>query len=168
MGVSAPAKVLSQTEGIAPFHIWVEMKDYWTFLENQYQLSDLFHSKVWVATDDRRILLYAGADPENGSEVGRIMLPAAPLCQVSGRIVKQHISIINQILLAAIPLCQVTLIPNVSEFPQFDPNVTLLSQVHHCGKVFVGLVNGQIQVFRRDHTVNWDLNRLVSNTAWVV
>ena len=58
-------------------------KDYWTFLENQYQLSDLFHSKVWVATDDRRILLYAGADPENGSEVGRIMLPAAPLCQVS-------------------------------------------------------------------------------------
>ena len=34
-------------------------------------------------------------------------------------------------------------------------------QVHHCGKVFVGLVNGQVQIFRRDHTVNWDLNRLV-------
>ena len=31
-------------------------------------------------------------------------------------------------------------------------------QVHHCGKVFVGLVNGQVQIFRRDHTVNWDLN----------
>ena len=41
-----------------------------------------FPLEVWVATDDRRILLYAGADPENGSEVGRIMLPAAPLCQV--------------------------------------------------------------------------------------
>merc|ERR1719430_728389 len=66
---------------------------------------------VWIATDDRRILLYVAADPENGSEVGRIMLPAAPLCQV-----------------------------------------------HHCGKVFVGLVNGQVQIFRRDHTVNWDLN----------
>ena len=66
------------------------MKDYWTFFD---QLSDLFLLKVWVATDDRRILLYAGADPENGSEVGRIMLPAAPLCQVS---------IINhQIMLAA-------------------------------------------------------------------
>ena len=37
---------------------------------------------MWVATDDRRILLYVGADPENGSEVGRILLPAAPLCQV--------------------------------------------------------------------------------------
>merc|ERR1719394_1907331 len=33
-----------------------------------------------------------------------------------------------------------------------------LCQVHHCGKVFVGLVNGQVQIFRRDHTVNWDLN----------
>ena len=43
-----------------------------------------FPLKVWVATDDRRILLYAGADPENGIEVGRIMLPAAPLCQVLG------------------------------------------------------------------------------------
>ena len=38
--------------------------------------------QVWIATDDRRILLYVAADPENGSEVGRIMLPAAPLCQV--------------------------------------------------------------------------------------
>jgi len=66
---------------------------------------------VWVATDDRRILLYAAADPERGSEVGRIMLPAAPLCQV-----------------------------------------------YHCSKVFVGLVSGVIHVFRRDHTVNWDLN----------
>ena len=37
---------------------------------------------MWIATDDRRILLYVAADPENGSEVGRIMLPAAPLCQV--------------------------------------------------------------------------------------
>ena len=43
-----------------------------------------FPLEVWVATDDRRILLYAGADPENGCEVGRIMLPAAPLCQVIG------------------------------------------------------------------------------------
>ena len=34
----------------------------------------------------------------------------------------------------------------------------LLSQVHHCGKVFVGLVSGSVSVFRRDHTVNWDLN----------
>ena len=38
--------------------------------------------QVWIATDDRRILLYVAADPENGIEVGRIMLPAAPLCQV--------------------------------------------------------------------------------------
>merc|ERR1719187_1057486 len=30
---------------------------------------------VWIATDDRRILLYVAADPENGSEVGRIMPP---------------------------------------------------------------------------------------------
>jgi len=66
---------------------------------------------VWVATDDRRILLYAAADPEKGSEVGRIMLPAQPLCQV-----------------------------------------------YHCTKVFVGLVSGIVNVFRRDHTVNWDLN----------
>ena len=122
-----------------------------------------------MATDDRRILLYAGADPENGSEVGRIMLPAAPLCQVIGHkpsycdtfiISSLHHHIM---LLATVPLCQET-----RNFPQFDSNLTLSAQVHHCGKVFVGLVNGQIQIFRRDHTVNWDLNRLVSNTAWVV
>ena len=66
---------------------------------------------VWVATSDHRILLYAAADPEKGSEVGRISLSAAPSCLV-----------------------------------------------YHCGKVFVGLVSGAVSVFRRDHTVSWDLN----------
>jgi len=66
---------------------------------------------VWIATDDRRILLYAASDPEKGFEVGRIVLPVDPSCQI-----------------------------------------------YHCGKVFVGLVNGSVSVFRRDHTVNWDLN----------
>merc|ERR1719481_1223764 len=66
---------------------------------------------VWIATDDRRILLYAAADPEKGFAVGRIVLPVDPSCQV-----------------------------------------------YHCGKVFVGLVNGSVSVFRRDQTVNWDLN----------
>merc|ERR1712013_290307 len=65
---------------------------------------------VWIATDDRRILLYASSDPEKGFEVGRIVLPVDPSCQI-----------------------------------------------YHCGKVFVGLVNGSVSVFRRDHTVNWDL-----------
>ena len=31
--------------------------------------------------------------------------------------------------------------------------------VYHCGKVFVGQVNGQVSVFRRDHTVSWDLTQ---------
>ena len=47
--------------------------------------------------------------------------------------------------------------PNIPEFYNLSQ---IPLQVHHCGKVFVGLVNGQVQVFRRDHTVNWDLNRL--------
>ena len=34
---------------------------------------------VWVATDDRRILFYAAADPERGSEIGRIVLPSDPV-----------------------------------------------------------------------------------------
>ena len=34
---------------------------------------------VWVATDDRRILFYAAADPERGSELGRIVLPSDPV-----------------------------------------------------------------------------------------
>ena len=29
---------------------------------------------VWVATDDRRVLLYGAAEPERGREVGRIVL----------------------------------------------------------------------------------------------
>ena len=37
---------------------------------------------VWVATSDHRILLYAAADPEKGSEVGRISLGVAPSCLV--------------------------------------------------------------------------------------
>ena len=66
---------------------------------------------VWVATDDRRILLYAAADPDKSCEVGRISLAVAPVCMV-----------------------------------------------YHCGKVWVGLVNGSVSVFRRDQTINWDLN----------
>jgi hypothetical protein len=31
---------------------------------------------VWVATDDRRILLYGAVEPERGREVGRIVLAA--------------------------------------------------------------------------------------------
>jgi hypothetical protein len=31
---------------------------------------------VWIATDDRRVLLYGAAEPERGREVGRIALPA--------------------------------------------------------------------------------------------
>jgi len=65
---------------------------------------------VWVATDDKRILLYAAADPEKSFEVGRISLDVDPTCLV-----------------------------------------------YHCGKVWVGLVNGHVSVFRRDQTVNWDL-----------
>jgi len=37
---------------------------------------------VWVATDDRRILFYAAADPERGSEIGRIVLPSDPVSLV--------------------------------------------------------------------------------------
>ena len=31
---------------------------------------------VWVATDDHRILFYSATDPERGTEMGRLMLPA--------------------------------------------------------------------------------------------
>ena len=31
---------------------------------------------VWVATDDQRILFYSAADPERGTELGRVVMPA--------------------------------------------------------------------------------------------
>ena len=37
---------------------------------------------VWVATDDKRILLYAAADPDKAAEVGRISLAVAPVSMV--------------------------------------------------------------------------------------
>ena len=72
-----------------------------------------------MSTSDKRILLYAAADPEKGSEVGRISLGVAASCLV-----------------------------------------------YHCGKVWAGLVTGGVSVFRRDATVNWDLDtpQLVSLT----
>ena len=35
---------------------------------------------IWVATDDRRVLLYGAAEPERGREVGRIVLAAEAAC----------------------------------------------------------------------------------------
>ena len=60
---------------------------------------------VWVATDDKRILLYSAYHPERGTEAGRISLPVSANCLV-----------------------------------------------HHGGKVYAGLDNGTVAVFRRDHT----------------
>ena len=37
---------------------------------------------VWVATDDKRILLYAAADPDKAAEVGRISLAVTPVSMV--------------------------------------------------------------------------------------
>ena len=74
--------------------------------------------EVWVATDDRRILLYAAADPENGCEVGRIMLPAAPLCQVIDYHHKTLYYVISSPYHATTLPC-VTIIPNVSDLSQF-------------------------------------------------
>ena len=37
---------------------------------------------VWVATDDQRILLYSAVDPERGTEMGRLVLPAAVVTMV--------------------------------------------------------------------------------------
>ena len=50
---------------------------------------------VWVATSDKRVLLYAAADPEKGSEVGRISLGVAPACLVyhCGKVCSQNSSI---------------------------------------------------------------------------
>ena len=36
--------------------------------------------------------------------------------------------------------------------------VKLVLHTEYSTQVWVGLVNGTVSVFRRDHTVNWDLN----------
>ena len=76
------------------------------------------------------------------------MLPAAPLCQVRPKSQDVHYRSQN--------------VHYATHNVRAWQSILLLQaphlQVHHCGKVFVGLVNGQVQIFRRDHTVNWDLN----------
>ncbi|XP_023325596.1 rho guanine nucleotide exchange factor 10 [Eurytemora carolleeae] len=72
--------------------------------------NSLAQDLVWVATDDRRILLYGAKDPEKCHEVGRIVLQAEPVCLVQ-----------------------------------------------HSGQVFVGLANGNLNVFRRTVRQIWDL-----------
>ena len=60
---------------------------------------------IWVATDDKRILLYSASNPERGSEAGRVTLTVSASCLV-----------------------------------------------HHGGKVYAGLDNGTVAVFRRDQS----------------
>ena len=40
-----------------------------------YFLTEYF-VQVWVATDDQRILFYSAAEPERGTELGRVVMPS--------------------------------------------------------------------------------------------
>ena len=108
-------------EGIAPFHIWVETKDYWTLLENHYQLSHHSTQRCgWRRTTGGSCCTWAPTPRTGARSAGSCcLLPHSARWVITT--IKHHITIVNHQLIIIINHHTLTLIHHV----------VLLSSYHH-------------------------------------